>query len=112
MFFTEDADSEFVLYHQRSNIDKHKDFFDEETNGIDVPMPTDTKVIEDNNSPDDLQLLQYDDLKENRRYRVQIQYHTWATNTEKKRAIMINSNINEFEFIHQVIVLICIVLYF
>ena len=60
------------------------------------------KTIEYKNSPDELTVLQYDDLKENHRYRVQIQYHTMASNNEKRRAIIINSNNYEFEFTHKV----------
>ena len=65
-------------------------------------MAADPKTIEYNNSPDELTVLQYDDLKENHRYRVQIQYRTMATNNEKRRAIIINSNNYEFEFTHKV----------
>lgn len=104
MFFTENPYLEFVQYHHQKIYDKNKDFIDEETYGIDVPMPTDPKIIEYNNSPKDLQFLQYNDLKENVGYRVQIQYHTIGTNHEKRRALIINSNIYEFEFIHRVIV--------
>jgi len=102
MFFTENPRFKYVLFHQRSNNEKNKDFFDEETYGIDVPMQH-PKIIENNYSPGDIQILVYNDLKENLRYRVQIQYRTVATNNEKRRAIFIKSNNYEFEFTHQVI---------
>ncbi len=106
MFFTENRDLEFVQYYHKRIYDKNKDFLDEETYGVDVPMSSDPKIIEYSNSPGDLQFLQYNDLKENVRYRIKIQYHTTGANQEKRRALIINSNIYEFEFIHRVIVFI------